>query len=485
MKVTNRQIVALVFPGFVSAVFTYFIVFNSIYLVVFLGVLGALSFAGFLKVKQEWLFGVFVFLFSFAFMFLWVHLGILKWVHEREVFDRYTNKESGWVVKLDAPVDKREGYSFLIFKFCEDKICARGKFKYYGFESSQYGDLLSAKLKIKTPKSFSDNFDYEGFLESKGISYTGQVLELRKLKEGAGFLRLLYSVKSKFSDILYERLGHKEAALASGILFGDKQGLPENLKNAFQKTGLTHIIVLSGYNISIIAVFVFWALGFLKRNLRALASIFFIGLFVLMVGADAPTLRAGVMGSLAFLAIVGRREADVLYLLFLAGSIMLVLSPLSVFFDPGFQMSFAVTGAIILYANRMDKKISEIWSSPKIRELFTVSFTAFLSVTPIIAYYMQSVSLVSLLANMLVLPVVPLAMIFSGLTILSDFLGGVSLIFSLPANILLNFIESVASVLGGLSFSAISFSVHAFVVFALYFAFMFYVSYVLYKEVEY
>ncbi len=347
--------------------------------------------------------------------------------------------------------DTRQKYQFLTLKYCYDGICANLRAKDYMFTDIEYGDLVEVKGIIEKIENFDERFDYKGYLQSKGIYYNLKIKQLRKLKSGTGLKRILFEIKSYFSRNISSFLPKEESALALGLTLGMKQGLSDKYKKYFQKTGLMHIVVLSGFNITVLFLFVNKILFWLGRNARLVSSIIFIILFVLMVGADPPTLRAGIMGVLGALALLFNRDkSNVKHLLILTGILMLLISPKSILYDPGFQMSFVVALGIINHADSFLKMFRFI-KIKFIAEIISSSMVAFMFASPFILYYMGYVSLISIIANTAVLPIVPIAMFFTlALGVLP--IGYLQIILSLISHVLLKYILIITEFLSNIPF---------------------------------
>ena len=224
------------------------------------------------------------------------------------------------------------------------------------------------------------------------------------------------------------------------------QSLGQNLLDDFKKVGLIHIVVLSGYNITIIAAGVFWLTSvFAKRNLGFVFSVILILLFALMVGFSATVARAVIMALISILALYLGRPSDALRWLFIAGLFMLVWNPLLLFYDPSFQLSFMATLGLILFSEIIDKKfISQViklalktgipisfivfFEKIKMREIISSTLAVQLFILPLLVKMSGFISVISFLINPLLLPLTPAVMAFGALTGafgLLPFIGGI------------------------------------------------------------
>jgi len=217
-----------------------------------------------------------------------------------------------------------------------------------------------------------------------------------------------------------------------------------------------HIVVLSGYNVMIVAEGVMRSLSFLPRRMAAAAARAAIGVFVLAAGAGIASIRAGLMAGLALVARATGRTYDVIRALLLVGVVMLMHNPLLLAYDPGFQLSFVATLGLILGAPIFARALSFVRSG-FLRELLASTLAAQVAVLPLLLYQTGLFSLVSLPANVLVLPFVPLAMALSaGAGLAGMLVPAVAPVLGIPAHLLLMLIIAIAEISAALPLSSVS-----------------------------
>ena len=302
------------------------------------------------------------------------------------------------------------------------------------YSDLNYGDELDLKCVLKIPENKDGEFDYKMYLAKDGIFYLCQGASFQKTGENKGnkiYLAVL-SFKNKLSGNINSVIPEPEAALANGLIFGGNSQLSKDVANNFSKTGLSHIVAVSGFNVTIIAEYLMLVGIFLGlwRKQAFWFAVIGIFLFVLAVGFPSSAIRAGVMGSLLLWAMKNGRLANSFNAIIFAGAIMLLLNPLLLRWDIGFQLSFLATlGIIVLapfwenYLIRKNKVVGEI------QETILLTISASIFVLPIILYNFQLLSIISVLANALVLPLIPLAML---LVFLTSMLGLIWPSLSLP-----------------------------------------------------
>jgi len=331
------------------------------------------------------------------------------------------------------------------------------------FPEYSLGEFVEAKGLLESPEAFATDsgrtFRYDRFLAKDGIFL---ILRDASLTYVSGREGIFSHIRGSLSDIKHafmrsigDSLPEPHASLASGMLLGGKQGLGEELVSAFTVTGLIHIVVLSGYNIMIIAETIMRGVSFLPRRIALSVAIASIGVFVLTAGAGAAALRAGIMAIIALAARVTGRTYAVLRALGLAVVFMLAWNPLLLAFDPGFQLSVAATLGLILGAPIVERYINFVRPN-FIREILAATIAAQVFVLPLLLYQTGSLSLVSLPANILVLPFVPLAMMLSfGSSLVSLVVPGIAAIAGFPAYLILGYVLDTTQFLASIPFAQV------------------------------
>ena len=303
------------------------------------------------------------------------------------------------------------------------------------FPELHYGDKIKVSGKLDLPKNFNPSaqtgsnnateFNYVSYLAKDKIHFVIYRPSIEKLEgnDGNKIIAFLYSIKNIFIEKIGEVIPEPNSSLLGGVIFGAKQSLGQDLLGDFQKVGLIHIIVLSGYNITIIAAGIFYLTSFLgKRNLGFIISIISIILFALMVGLGSTVIRACIMAFIAILARFLGRPTDALRWLFIAGFLMLLWNPSILFYDPSFQLSFMATLGLILFSPfilffissfRFQKFITIKFG---VREIIASTLAVQFFVLPLLVRMSGFISIISFLINPLVLPLVPSAMALGALT---------------------------------------------------------------------
>jgi competence protein ComEC len=188
-------------------------------------------------------------------------------------------------------------------------------------------------------------------------------------------------------------------------------------------------VALSGYNVTIVAEWIMKFFAFLPGAWAFSAGITGILLFVIMAGAGSTAVRAGTMAILALVARATGRTYDVARALVLAGVFMILVNPFVLVYDVSFELSFIATVAVIFLYPKLEKYFHWVPDKWKIREAVAITFSAYIFVLPFILYKMGNLSLVALPANVLILPLIPVTMMFGFFTSVA---GAIWYGFSVP-----------------------------------------------------
>ncbi|MEI6238337.1 MAG: ComEC/Rec2 family competence protein [bacterium] len=304
------------------------------------------------------------------------------------------------------------------------------------FGGYEYGDEISLSGVLKKPENIVSEdgriFDYEKYLLKDNILYQMVLPKIIGATSTSGFSlkNSLYSIREKFINSLSSTISEPEVSLAGGILLGEKRSLGKDLQDDFRIAGLIHIVVLSGYNVSIIAMALMFVLRKFSKKLSVIVGIFSIILFAIMVGGGATVIRSAVMACFSVFSPVMKGKYDVLRALTLTAVGMTILNPLTPALDTSFQLSFMATLGLIFFSDPIReicfKKVTEKFG---LRDILTSTFAAQFSVSPLILYTMGQFSVIAPITNILVLPTMPFAMFATGVT---GLIGLVSPLLALP-----------------------------------------------------
>ncbi|MDO8703759.1 MAG: ComEC/Rec2 family competence protein [Sulfuricaulis sp.] len=276
-----------------------------------------------------------------------------------------------------------------------------------------YGDVLEIEGELETPPAFAD-FDYREYLLRRGVTSVISFADVRLLDTGQGstLRSALISARARLGGALQDALPEPEAALAAGVLLGARSAVPRDLRDDMNATGTSHLIAVSGQNVTIVAglliAMLTWAAGRRRAAWLALAAIV---AYAGLVGAQPSVLRAAVMGSLYVMSIaLGRQRTAPVALLFAAG-LMLAGDP-RLAHDVSFQLSFAATLGLIVLAPPLQERLQaalpagarELPATRAVTATFAVTLAAIAFTLPITAVNFHRVSLVAPLTNLFAVP---------------------------------------------------------------------------------
>ncbi len=331
-----------------------------------------------------------------------------------------------------------------------------------------YGDTISFSGKLSKSKPFETDlgrsFDYPGYLHARGVSYIVSFAKIEVIEHEKGniILSLLVHIKREFMTHTEAVISEPYVGLGEGLLLGVSQALGTDIEDAFRETGIIHIVVLSGYNIMLVVLFINYVLSLvLPQRFRFVFGAASIFLFAFMVGLSPTVMRASAMALLLLLAQSTGRTYAVLRALMITGVLMLILNPYLLVYDVGFQFSFIATLGLILVSPYLASFVTFMPTWFGLREFLTATLATQIFITPILLYQMGQFSVVAVIVNMLVLPMVPVAMFLTFITgLVSFFSTTLSLIFGYMATISLLYIIKIAEKFAELPFA--SFAVQQF-----------------------
>ncbi len=278
----------------------------------------------------------------------------------------------------------------------------------------RYGDVFEFTCGLKKPEPFKE-FDYAAYLSRENIyALCAFPEQVRLIASGQGnpLKAKLLAGKSLFAASVARILPEPHAAFLGGLLYGARRSIPEDLQEDFRRTGTAHLVALSGYNISVVAGFILAIFIWLSVPRRAAfpLAVVSIGCFIILAGAGASLVRAGIMGGVVLLAKSAGRISRVRNVLALSAAIMLLQNPKILAFDVGFQLSFAATLGLVAFGPYFTGKFSFLTSWLGLREAASATFSAIIATLPLILHQFGTLSLIAPLANILVVPMMPITM---------------------------------------------------------------------------
>jgi len=313
----------------------------------------------------------------------------------------------------------------------------------------QYGDFIRFYSILKKIHNFNNpgGFDYEHYLNLQGIYATGFIADSSRIvllrQNSASGIRLkLESFRLYLKQIIYKNAASPQREIIEAMTIGNQKAIPADVRDNFNKTGTSHILSINGLHIGIIAAsaffFVFLVLKsseylMLRFNiikLAAAAAFFMVLISAFIAGMEIPVQRSTLMALILLIALILGRQKDLYNTLALAALIILVVSP-EALFDSSFQLSFTAVLALIYIAPRFQDfslkqlEILPLWGQSIIRYIYLsaiVCIAVTIGTLPLIVYYSNRVSLITIIANLISVPLLgTLVLTISMFFILSSF----------------------------------------------------------------
>ncbi|MEO7295966.1 MAG: DNA internalization-related competence protein ComEC/Rec2 [Candidatus Limnocylindria bacterium] len=278
------------------------------------------------------------------------------------------------------------------------------------------GDRLRLRARIELAEDF-DGFAYREYLARQGVGAIGRPRFAEVISTASGPSALLAGTRGTLLLGLNSIVPEPEAALGAGILLGVRASIAPEINDAFATAGLTHVVAISGWNIAIVAALVAAMARPLERRpggrwTTAFVAAATVGGYVVLTGASPSVVRAALMAGAMLVARLGGSRAHAASALGLAALVMLFLAP-AVLWDVGFQLSLLATGGLIWFGAAIERRLPG-WPA-WIREPVALTLAAQLTTLPVILVNFERLSVVAPIANVLVVPFVPIAMLFSAI----------------------------------------------------------------------
>ncbi len=335
------------------------------------------------------------------------------------------------------------------------------------YSHAEYGDRVKVTGKLQKPGIIEGedgrDFNYGKYLSKDDIYYTISFAKTEIVSKNNGnFIQSnLYKIKNKFIEKIRVIFPEPEASLMAGLILAGKDTLPTKILDEFRSAGIVHIVVLSGYNITIISLFFLKIFSSLSLKVAGISSILGIILFTLMTGASATVIRAAVMAIIFLISKFIRRDYSAGRALIVAAFLMLIENPKILILDPSFKLSFLATLALIYASPVVDKFLVKVSERGGLKSVLSTSIATQIVVLPYLLYSTGNFSIVSLFANVLILFFIPITMLMGFVSTLVSFVSTILAIpFAYVTNLFLRWILFVAQWLGDLAFS--SFHIKAF-----------------------
>ncbi len=333
-----------------------------------------------------------------------------------------------------------------------------------------YGEQLSIECQVEKPEPIEDEetgttFRYDRYLSRMNIYALCKNPEINPTGEMKGnvFYTSIFSFKKKLADKI-ERIWHEPyASFVAGLLYGYRGGLG-SLNELFAVTGVTHIVAISGYNITIIAT-IFIAVCkavYIPRKKAFWVIITGIFLFVIFTGASASVVRAGIMGVLVLVARQGGRKSSIGNVLVLTAVLMTMHNPFVFIWDAGFQLSFLATIGLVYLSPILEKYITKLPNFLGLKESLISTLSAIIMTLPLILFQFGRLSIVAPLVNILILWIIPWIMIAGAATVGLSFVSiTLAKILGFVGYVGMEYIIRIVRFCAHISFASVELRIHS------------------------
>jgi len=378
--------------------------------------------------KKHRIFNIFIFCFFFF-------LGVVSLKNSQNMpschiskFLEYKNREP-YIVKgfiNSKPILKDNTASFIFntqtiqsgsFNYtCCGIILVRAKIQ----KNLHYGQSLILEGNLYRPFSrFNSSMqgyrDYLGNQDIRLLMNVSSEANIVRLNKDEGFMlkRFALRLEAKMEGIISQHTSSLTAAILDAMVLGEKKNIPRFLNYAMMKSGTVHILVVSGFNVGIVSFVIILLLKLIRlpRRLRFCVAIPCLVIYCLMTGSSNPVVRATVMAIVFMAGFLLKREPDIYNSLSVAGLFILLQNPRQLF-DIGFQLSFVSVISIVYIYPRIKSllpiKCFKIQCVKFLLDGFLVSFSAWLGTMGFIAHYFKMFSPITVLANILIVPLATL-----------------------------------------------------------------------------
>ncbi len=361
-------------------------------------------------------------------------LGALRlWVVENPEILLGNRAFTGVIKSVDQRLDRE----LLVVKVDQENFDVQATL--YSETNFLPGDKVSVRGIVEKPEDFvtetGRTFDYDGYLESRGVEAVMRRPTISLVEIGSfSFTRLATQTRIFIASTLSRHIVFPVDGIVAGMLVGFQGAIPKYLSDIFRDTGTLHTLVLSGYNITLLAGF----LGLILRRLPFRIKTVLIGVgiagLVLISGAGVAAVRAGIMGSIALFAGMTLQNYQALRALVISGLFFFFLNPKIVFVDPGLHLSFLATLFIItilpILKNKFagDDETKPKWKTNLIETvILAVGLPIFM--LPYMMYFSGLFPLVSPIANIVLVPIIPVLMLGGLVTLAISFIPFLAGIF--------------------------------------------------------
>lgn len=324
------------------------------------------------------------------------------------------------------------------------------------------GNLIAFNLNLSKIRNMGnpDEMDYAGYLHDKGILYRQHtdVREVAIVGDSPTMLTRAFNFRSELQHrVLNSSLSPDSQGLIIAMLLGNDDFIEPSVRDSFSQAGIAHVLALSGLHVAVIS-FIIWFLLFpldyvRGKKLRLLLTLLVLIAYDVLTGLSPSVIRSTVMIGFVFLSQVFYRKSVPLNSVAAAALVLLIFSPASLF-SVGFQLSFITVSSLLLFYQMFDVRFPDNKFLKYLSTTLVSSAIAMISTLVLTAYYFNVVSLMAVLSNVLIMPLVPVFMVIGAVALVMLAMGSGVGWLSIVINWITGVIQSTAGSMSSLSISS-------------------------------
>ena len=378
---------------------------------------------------------------------------------EKDYKDVYDIEIKGIKLLLNLKKSKNKSLQNKENRYLSNKNSKNSSFKL------KYGDKIEFYLEYEKPSTARNymGFDYSNYLKTKKIFGTVNLkeedVEIISHDNSNIILRKIYKLRNLMKTKIEKLLPKETSGLCLGMLIGETSGIEENMQENFRDSNLSHILAVSGANVSYIIVSITYIFNkmYLRKRLSKIISIILLILFMLLTGCTSSVNRACIMAILMLIAELLYRKSDVYNNLAISALILLIINPYSLL-DIGFQLSYMGTIGIVFLHDKIGNFIKINNKIVKyFFEMIAVTTCANLAIIPIMMFHFNTISLTFYFSNIIVGPILGIVVIIGFIMFfISLIFTPISSLIAIVLNLMLKFIIKIAEITANMPFSKIT-----------------------------
>lgn len=280
-------------------------------------------------------------------------------------------------------------------------------------------DFINFNSKLEKVDNFNQ-FDYEKYLLTKDIYAQANIYNLNKDLNRANYIfKNISTLRNKLLDTIDSIYPWDSAKLLGWILLWQKWDFSNELKNSINNSWLSHITAVSGFNITILIIFFNIIFSFFSNKIKMLIISAFVILFILLVWNNLPAIRAWIMWVICYIALNYWRRVNIYSIIIFTTLTLTIINPLIINYDIWFQLSLLALLWLIVIWGRISVGLKFITNRFKIRESISSTVSVLIFTLPIMIYNFWKISLIAVVSNLIVLPIIPFVMLFWWVSIIT------------------------------------------------------------------